>query len=134
MVKNRLYITICIVCFFGFCYLLYGFFFAQYFTPRLCIFKNVTGYPCPSCGVTRAIFLLLEGEITKSLMMNPLGFVAALIMLIVPLWLLNDFLTKKETFYTFYKKTESVISIRWIAAVLTVLIILNWMWNINKGL
>lgn len=32
-----------------------------------------TGFPCPGCGMTRAIFYLFTGRIRQSVYMNPLG-------------------------------------------------------------
>jgi hypothetical protein len=33
----------------------------------LCPFKMVTGFPCPGCGITKALIFLYQGEIVKSL-------------------------------------------------------------------
>ena len=43
--------------------------------PR-CVFKAVTGLPCPSCGVTRAIIALSRGQFARALFMNPLAALA----------------------------------------------------------
>ncbi len=42
--------------------------------------KNITGSPCPSCGTTRAIQLLLNNDWMASLQMNPFGILVALMM------------------------------------------------------
>lgn len=49
-----------------------------------CIFKSVTGVPCPTCGLTRSVSLLLRGDITSSLAVHPLGFpvLAAIVLLL----------------------------------------------------
>jgi hypothetical protein len=103
-------------------------------TFRVCLIKNVTGYPCPSCGTTRAVTLLLDGKITESLLLNPFGILIAIIMTIFPLWILADIFLKKETFYSWYKKTEAIIRKPWLASVLILLVLLNWIWNIYKHL
>ena len=36
-----------------------------------CPFKELTGLPCPGCGMTRAFWLLSEFKIKKALMLNP---------------------------------------------------------------
>lgn len=41
--------------------------------PPLCVFKNVTGVPCPGCGLTRATCSLLHGEVATSLRMHQLA-------------------------------------------------------------
>ena len=102
------------------------------FTP--CIFKNVTGIACPSCGSTRAITMIARGHITESLLMNPLGLLLAAVMLTFPLWLLYDVVFKKDTLYTAFKKFETILRIKWVAITLVILILINWAWNIQKGL
>jgi hypothetical protein len=94
----------------------------------------VTGYPCPSCGTTRAVQEFLKGNLMNSFFMNPFGIIVAILMAIIPLWILFDLILKKETFYSNYKKIETIIRIRWVAIILIVLVILNWIWNIKKGL
>lgn len=37
-----------------------------------CPINRVLGVPCPSCGTTRAVLLLLEGRILDAVLMNPL--------------------------------------------------------------
>lgn len=40
--------------------------------PRLlCPLKELTGWPCPTCGATRALFALLRGDVTAALAWNP---------------------------------------------------------------
>jgi hypothetical protein len=41
----------------------------------LCPFANVTGHPCPGCGMTRAGLLLLQLDIGTALRQHPLSFV-----------------------------------------------------------
>ena len=94
----------------------------------------MTGYPCPSCGTTRAVTLLFKGRFIESLVLNPIGIVVAIIMLIFPIWILIDIIFKKETFYFWYKKAEGTIRKPWLASILIVLVLLNWIWNIYKHL
>ncbi|WP_284650852.1 DUF2752 domain-containing protein [Flavobacterium terrisoli] len=100
----------------------------------MCIIKNVTGYPCPSCGTTRAVTLLLEGKLIDSLLLNPFGIIVAVIMIGCPVWVLTDIALKKETFFKAYKKAEATIRKPWIAIVLILLVLLNWIWNLYKNL
>lgn len=96
--------------------------------------KNITGYPCPSCGTTRAIQLLLKNNWMASLQMNPFGIIVALIMVVVPFWIVFDLITKKETFFNAYKKAEAIIRTKKLAIFLIILVVLNWIWNIKKAL
>jgi hypothetical protein len=137
MTKNKLYILILIACFLGYSWLLF-----LSSTPvknsdlnlTVCIFKRVTSLPCPSCGTTRAVSYLFNGEIAKSLFLNPFGIIVAVIMIVSPGWIIWDAITKKQSFYNFYIKTEKLLRKKEIAIPLIVLVILNWIWNINKHL
>jgi hypothetical protein len=43
--------------------------------PSLCIFRSLTGLPCPFCGTTRSVGNILVGDFNSALQMNPLGYV-----------------------------------------------------------
>jgi hypothetical protein len=47
-----------------------------------CVFKGITGFPCPTCGTTRSMLSLSQGDIATALAMNPLialGLVGAVL-------------------------------------------------------
>ena len=134
MPKNKLYIVIAIACFSGFLYLFYNINYSESSNLKSCIIKNVTGYPCPSCGSTRAIKMLLKGDFLGSFQMNPFGIIVAILMLISPIWIGFDWVTHKQTFYNSYIKVETMLKTKWLAVLLIVLVLLNWIWNIKKGL
>jgi len=48
----------------------------------LCPMKRITGYPCPTCGGTRAALELLQGHPAEAFWMNPLVFAS---FIVVPL-------------------------------------------------
>lgn len=134
MKRNRLYVLILIACFVGISYYLFHFFYSDSSLPGVCLIKKVTGYPCPSCGTTRAILLLSEGKILESIQMNPFGVLVFALMLLLPFWIGIDLIRKKETFYQFYLKTEKIIRLPWVAILLILLVVLNWIWNLYKHL
>jgi Flp pilus assembly pilin Flp len=41
-----------------------------------CVFKGLTGVPCPTCGSTRSLVHLSHGDILKALSMDPLVTIA----------------------------------------------------------
>jgi Protein of unknown function (DUF2752) len=134
MTRNKLYSLLLIACLAGFIYLFYSVHQSNSETFRVCIIKNATGFPCPSCGTTRAVTLLLEGQLIESVLLNPFGILVAIIMTIFPFWILMDVVLKKDTFLKAYKKTEGIIRTKLLAIVLILLVLLNWIWNINKQL
>lgn len=49
--------------------------------PSICAFHNLTGLPCPGCGLTRAWVAMAHGHVAQALIWHPLGpllFLAAL--------------------------------------------------------
>ena len=41
-----------------------------------CIFRALTGWQCPGCGITRACLSLIKGEIRTSFSYNPFLYIA----------------------------------------------------------
>jgi hypothetical protein len=39
-----------------------------------CLFRAVTGLPCPGCGVTRALIAIARGDYRKAWRLNPAAF------------------------------------------------------------
>jgi Protein of unknown function (DUF2752) len=47
----------------------------------LCMLKNLTGAPCPGCGVTRSCSNLVRGNLRRSVEYHPFGLVFAPVLL-----------------------------------------------------
>jgi hypothetical protein len=100
-----------------------------------CLIKNVTGFPCPACGTTRALLLLTHGEVILSVQTNPLGLIAGGFLLIAPVFILTDIARRKDFARLIFKKAEDKIkSSRWLSFSLILMAAVNWAWNIYKGL
>jgi len=97
----------------------------------VCLFKNLTNIPCPSCGTTRASIKLIHGEFVNSILINPLGFFVSVTLFISIIWMSYDISKNKETFFPFIKKDFVNKYVIIFAVVLT---FANWIWNIYKGL
>ena len=103
--------------------------FAGRFIPVLsfapsCAFKALTDLPCPTCGATRAIVHLSQGELFSALAMNPLifaGFLAAVLALFYSLFTLVFDLPRISIALSEYERNRVRI-----AAVLVLL--LNWIY------
>ncbi len=135
MKRNRLYGILGLGCLAGYLWLFISIVNlgdAEYFTP--CIFKLETGFACPSCGSTRALMELMRGDVIASIMVNPLGLLLGAVLLVTPFWIIFDLITRRQTLFNFYSKAEETIRIKWVAAFLIILIIVNWIWNIKKNL
>ena len=95
-----------------------------------CLFKDITGIPCPACGSTRATILLFKGEVLQSILMNPLALVTNFGILVSLLWLIYEIITGRNEFMNFMKKDWS----KRYKVLIAVIIIINWIWNIKKGI
>jgi hypothetical protein len=103
--------------------------------PAICMFRELTHLPCPSCGTTRAVMLLLSGHFLESAMVNPLGLLLAAAMIVIPIWMLADFLRKDSSLFRTYIRAEELFKKKlWLALPAISLIVINWIWNISKGI
>ena len=77
---------------------------------------------------------MLEGEIIQGILINPLGMVMALLLIVLPAWLAYDLFLSKRTLLKWYRKTEELVTKPYVSIPLIALVIVNWVWNIAKGL
>ena len=148
--RNKLYKLLLLLCFLGYAWLLFNHApngIASFFSldkisslnlesqsvPVFCFFKNITGYPCPSCGITRSVSELFHGNIFEAIYMNPLGIIVFLIITTVPFWIFTDLILKKSTFWFFYRRAEVWFAQKKVFIPFIALTILNWIWNFFKG-
>jgi len=103
-------------------------------TVEVCLIKHATNLPCPSCGSTRSIISITKGNFIEALDLNPIGYVVALIMLIAPVWIIVDLILRNNALFLFFQKIETFIKKPKYAIPLILLVIINWIWNITKGL
>jgi hypothetical protein len=94
------------------------------FTP--CLFRNMTGLPCPSCGSTHAVIALLHGNVAQSLLCHPLGIVIFLTMISGSITLLHDLFASKDLSFKAYILAERLLSKPSISIPVFVLLLINW--------
>ena len=133
--RNKFYLLLLMACAVGYIWL-YINISNTGFKPAngVCLFKNVTGIPCPSCGATRSVLALIHGNFQRAIAVNPLGIIISAVLLITPFWIFTDFIRQKQTLINFYKQTEILLRKPKIAFPLIFLVLINWIWNITKGL
>lgn len=134
--RNKLYTILSLACVAGYSWIYYGLTIVQTSKGVYegCFIKQITNIPCPSCGSTRSILSLMKGEFFEALLLNPLGYIIAVILLISPLWITIDILTNSKTLFDQFQKAEAIIRKPYVAYPLLILVSLNWIWNITKGL
>lgn len=99
-----------------------------------CLFRWLTGVPCPACGSTRALRALLQGDVAQAFLVNPNSLLLAVLLAGVPLWLLADGLRRKATLYALFCRTDAALHRRAVFVPLAFIFVANWIWNILKGL
>lgn len=134
--RNKLYSILFICCLAGYAWLFGGMkqHILQDDSTSICLMKHVTGIPCPSCGATRSVVSLTQGHFTQAMIINPIGYLIALIMLVLPVWIAYDVIRKRDSLLTFYRKAELLLKKPRFAVPLAFLVIINWIWSITKGL
>jgi hypothetical protein len=99
----------------------------------LCLFRNLTGMPCPACGTGHALQHLLRGDMAASLATNPFGMLVFVASVYVAGLILYDLLLKRDSFGAFLAAIGHFFMRRRALAVLCVaLALINWGWNIIK--
>ena len=73
----------------------------------LCPIKMLTGFPCPSCGITKSIVSFYEGNVAKSLAYHILGPAVVFFGVFTIVLLFIEIKTQKEYFnqYLYNRKT-----------------------------
>lgn len=134
--RNRLYSILMIACIAGYIWIYFSLWHehAASNSANVCMFKQITNMPCPSCGSTRSITNLTKGNFKEALAINPLGYFIATVMILAPLWIIADIISKRNSLYNFYQKTEAKLKKPAFAIPLVIIVIMNWIWNITKGL
>lgn len=134
--RSKLYSILLIACLAGYIWLYFSMTknFTENKSVEVCIIKHVTNIPCPSCGSTRSIISLTNGDFIGALNLNPIGYLVAIIMLIAPIWIIADTIMRSNTLYDFYQQIETYLKRPKYAIPLILLVIINWIWNITKGL
>ena len=84
----------------------------------LCLFKRMTGYPCPTCGTTRGVLSLMQGKFLEAWLFNPMVFIIALFIFFN---LLFKFIFAKKIKISFTKKEKKIA---WLIA--AILFFANW--------
>ena len=136
MTRNKLYIFLSVACVIGFLWLSVAYFqrSSEVGESSVCLFKQLTNFPCPSCGSTWLVIALLKGDFLEVLRWNPLGLILLALLIIAPFWILVDIRWKKSSLFDFYNQSEAFLKRRWIAGSAILLVVLNWIWTIYKGI
>lgn len=130
--KKRLYLFVTGLALSGLFWLYYN--LQHVNAPTLCFIKNITGIPCPSCGVTRSILALFKGNILEAIWINPLGLIVMIFLLMLPVWVTHDIFFEKDGMYRIFLRLEALLAKPVTRNLFIILVLVNWGWNIIKHL
>lgn len=91
-----------------------------------CIFRRISGLPCPSCGTVHSIVSILHCRFEEAVHENPLGFAGLLLVSVVPFWILADLFSGRESFYRFYGTIDRLLKRKSVFIPLILLILALW--------
>jgi len=105
------------------------FIFSKLTSIRICPIYNIFSIPCPTCGLTRAYFALLEGDIITSLNYNILAIPIATIFILYLIFCFKDDINSTDKVGMFFRKNYI-----WIILITAVVFVINWRINIYRGI
>jgi Protein of unknown function (DUF2752) len=98
-------------------------------TPTVCLLKNVTGIPCPTCGITDSVVHLLNGNVNAAFASNALGIPFAIMLLALSVTASVKLFIKNHTVLQLISSYEKWINNHLAFVVFGVLLVLvNWLW------
>ena len=78
--------------------------------------------------------VIVSRQLIEALSINPLGYVIAFIMTIGPAWIIIDVVLQKDSLYKVYQRMEALFKRPIVFVLFSISIVINWAWNILKGL
>ena len=100
-----------------------------------CTFKQATGLPCPSCGMTTSFSLLMHGDPINSLRANCVGTGLALVCLAMIPWALVSVWLRRPLFIVSLERALAVLVVSFLAAMLLrwgIVLAIFW-WQRTQG-
>jgi hypothetical protein len=94
-----------------------------------CTFKEATGLPCPSCGMTTSFALLVRGDLVNSLRANAVGTLLAVWCLEVIPWALASAVRRRPLFLRSMERAFTVCILVFLGVLLLRwLVVIAWAW------
>ena len=109
MSRLKLYIGLLSISLASYFWIFYSFHSNETSIWKGCLLKQFAHIPCPACGTTRAIRLLLGGDIKGSFLLNPNVMVVLCLITFIPCWVISEFTLQKNTLYCFYHQSGTVL-------------------------
>ena len=93
---------------------------------NLCVFHQVTGLPCPGCGMGRSLCAFAKGDVARSIAWHPLGPVVGLAALLAAMRAWLRLVLVRQRLYAIPRRVVSVLA--WIG-----LLVLLAVWSFDPS-
>lgn len=97
----------------------------------ICLWKRLFGVACPGCGMLRGISAWICGRFGEALSYNYLALPILLVVCFVWIGMIYD---QIKSGIPFYRHMHALPVKRWMVIPLLVVVLINWMSNIYRGL
>jgi len=94
--------------------------------------QKTTGIPCPACGSTRSLIEIVHGHPIAGMQTNPLGYLSLLFLLVMPIWLWLWSFNQEINHPGILSTGRAIHQKKYVASILIMLVLANWIWNIYK--
>lgn len=94
-----------------------------------CVFLNVSGWPCPFCGITRAYLAAGHGAWAEAFRQSPVGALLFPMVAITVVW--SGFCVVRERARA---TTATPQRLNWLWWGIAILIAINWVYRVIAGL
>jgi len=84
-----------------------------------CTFIEMTGMPCPSCGMTTSFSLLMHGDVMNSLRANAVGTLLAVFCLLLIPWCVGSAVCNRTLFVRSVERTVTWLVLGFLSLMLT---------------
>lgn len=96
--------------------------------PR-CNMVMITGYPCPTCGMTTAFSYSVRGRLISAIQAHPAGFLLAILTMMTAIVSVRVICTGKVWVVNWYRISPAIVIVAAIAVIL-----LGWIFKLVMGI
>ncbi len=107
--------------------------FEGHFLFSVCPSKLLWHIPCPGCGVTRALLLILKGDILSGISLNPNVILAVFYFLTIPILGIGELITHQPLLYQGYLRVQGWLVVNRNLLLILIFELLVWGHNILIG-
>lgn len=97
---------------------------------EFCLFKNITGIPCPGCGMGRGTNALFHGNLLHAFRMHPLAIPFNVTVFTALLFLIKDVVKNESQVMEFAKRKPPLF----FSVTAALILLAVWGWNIYRGI